>query len=38
MAEPDEIGKVLEQGAEKARERSSQFMKELYQAVGITAF
>ncbi len=38
MAEPDKIGKVLDQGAEKARDHSSRFLKELYQAVGITAF
>ncbi len=38
MAQPEEIGKILEQGAEKARAHSSVFLKELYKAVGISAF
>lgn len=38
MAQPEEIGKVLALGAEKARVRSNKFLKELHEAVGITAF
>jgi tryptophanyl-tRNA synthetase len=35
MAEPDAISAVLAQGAERAREQSSAFLAQLYQAVGI---
>ena len=35
MAEPEVTGKVLRDGAERARERSAPFMRDLYHAVGI---
>jgi tryptophanyl-tRNA synthetase len=35
MAEPGAISAVLAQGAERAREQSSAFLAQLYQAVGI---
>ncbi|OED37052.1 tryptophan--tRNA ligase [Chromatiales bacterium (ex Bugula neritina AB1)] len=38
IAQPDKISKVLDSGAEKAREQSSKFLRELYSAVGISAF
>lgn len=38
VAEPEKIAQVLEAGAEKARQRSAVFLKELYEAVGIRKF
>ncbi len=38
MAQPQEISKVLDAGAEKARQHSAPFIKDLYSAVGISAF
>jgi len=35
MAEPEAIGRILQEGSERARELSVPFMKDLYQAVGI---
>lgn len=35
MAQPEVVGKVLQEGAERARELSAPFMKDLYNAVGI---
>lgn len=35
MAEPQTIARVLEQGAEKARAQSADFLAQLYRAVGI---
>lgn len=37
MAEPQVIGRVLSQGAEKARVQSAEFLSQLYEAVGIAS-
>ena len=36
MAEPEVVGKVLAEGAERARALSAPFMRDLYSAVGIS--